>query len=59
MHGLKKSIIKKKLFLLTRLRKKYLDFKKTKILSILRSNFRPLEEERKCEIILSKMKQRR
>lgn len=41
-YGLKRSIIKKKLFLMAYIRKQYVDTIKTKVLSSFRDKFKPL-----------------
>lgn len=44
MNGLKKAIMKKKMFLLTTIRKKYVNFIKVKMFNKFRQQFKPLEE---------------
>lgn len=57
--GLKKKLMKKRMFLLSLIRKKYLLFVKNKALQAFKASFRPLVEQQKFERILMQTRNRR
>ena len=57
--SLLRKIMKKRIFLLSLIRKKYVLFVKNTALQSFRKNFRPLVEEEKCKIIMEKTRFRK